>query len=123
MAVEKQEVDYKPETAQDVVEPTSSKVDAEARELAEQEGVLAAAYSDYEKALKNYESRADIETLEARRARENGVTFDAAAFRREVDSDDSTEAGVATSTSTTTEPRKTAKKDGVRAADKDKDEK
>lgn len=115
MAVEKKDVDYKPVTASDVVAPHESKVDAEARELAEQEGKLAAAYVDYEKALKNYESRSDVETLEARRARENGTAFSDAAFRREVAAEDSTEAGVATSTSATAdaekEQKKSAKKD------------
>ena len=122
MAVEKKDVDYKPETAQDVLAPHAAKADAEAAELAEQEGKLAAAYVDYEKALKNYESRSDVETLEARRARENGVAFDDAAFRREVQTEDSTEAGVATSTSATTDPEK-EQKSGGRRAKKDDDEK
>lgn len=115
MAVEKKDVEYKPETAQDVVAPHAAKADAEAAELAEQEGVLAAAYVDYEKALKNYESRSDVETLEARRARENGTAFSEANFRREVGTEDSTEAGVTTSTSATTEPEKEQKPSGRRA--------
>lgn len=79
--------DYKPVTAQDAIapfEPLSS--DVEAKERAEKAGVLHAGYVDYEKALENYESRSDVETLEARLARENGGTFGAASFVRETGS-------------------------------------
>lgn len=86
--VDKKDVDYNPVTAADAVAAYTDPVDAEGRELAEQEGVVSASHVDYEKALKNYESRSDVETLEARRARENGTTFDAASFRRDANVDE-----------------------------------
>lgn len=88
MAVEKKDVDYKPVTAADAVQPYVDDNDNEAAELAEQEGVVAAAFVDYEKALKNYESRSDVETLEARRAREAGTSFESARFRRDANADE-----------------------------------
>lgn len=86
MAVKKHKVDYKPRTAADVIAPYADNVDGEGQEMAAEAGVAAAAYVDYGPALKNYEGRTDIETLKRRRARENGETFEAASFRREVKS-------------------------------------
>lgn len=83
--VEKKKVRYNPKTAADVVAPHDDKVAADEAALAEQEGVVAGAYADYEEALKNYEARSDVETLEARRAREAGTSFSDAAFRRDAD--------------------------------------
>lgn len=60
-----------------------STVDADAAKAAEKAGVVDAAYVDYEPALKNYEGRKDVETLEDRRARENGTSFSEANFVRE----------------------------------------
>lgn len=77
--------EYKPVTAQDAIAPFGPlSTDEEATERAKKAGVVSAAYVDYEKALKNYESRSDVETLEQRLARENGGTFAAAKHVREV---------------------------------------
>lgn len=76
--------DYKPVTAQDranEVGPLLSDLENEKR--AKDEGVTAAPYVGYEEALKNYESRSDVETLEQRLAREVGPSFDAAHFARQ----------------------------------------
>lgn len=76
--------EYKPVTAQDAIANVGPlKTDVEAKKAAEDAGVIDVAYVDYEKALKNYESRSDIETLEERLARENGGTFAAAKHVRE----------------------------------------
>jgi hypothetical protein len=64
-----------------------NKVDEEAADRAAEAGVKAPEYVDYEEALQNYESRPDVETLEERRARENGTSFGSAAFRREAGND------------------------------------
>ena len=74
-----------------------NKVDEEAAARAEDAGVKSAEYVDYEAALQNYESRPDVETLEQRRARENGTSFGDAAFRREAGQD---QPGVVTSDET-----------------------
>lgn len=50
-------------------------LDAEGRERAEKAGVAAPQFVDYEEALENYQARDDVETLESRRARENGGKF------------------------------------------------
>lgn len=71
-----------------------NKVDEERLERAEEAKVTDPAYVDYEHALENYESRPDVETLEQRRARENGTSFHDAAFRRDATV---AEAGVVTS--------------------------
>lgn len=77
--------EYKPVTAQDAIADLGPLATDEANlKTAEKAGVQDAAYVDYEKALKNYESRSDIETLEQRLARENGSTFSAAKHVREV---------------------------------------
>lgn len=78
--------DYKPRTAQDAAARLTAPLatDAESKAVAAEAGLVSAAYVDYEKALKNYESRSDVETLEQRLARENGGTFKAASFVREV---------------------------------------
>lgn len=75
-------VDYTGLTAGDVLAVHSSEVDREAAERAEKAGVVDAAYIDYDAALKNYEARPDVETLEDRHARENG-TFSDTDFVRE----------------------------------------
>lgn len=71
-----------------------NKVDEERVARAEEAKVTDPAYVDYEAALENYESRPDVETLEQRRARENGTSFADAAFRRDAEAD---QAGVVTS--------------------------
>lgn len=76
--------DYKPVTAHDNAQgigPLASDLESEKR--AKDEGVTSPAYVGYEEALKNYESRSDVETLEQRLAREVGPSFDAAQFARE----------------------------------------
>lgn len=88
--------EYKPVTAQDAIAdlgPLSTDVDN--KKAAEDAGVVSAAYVDYEKALKNYESRSDIETLEQRLARENGGTFAAAKFVREASEPETVDAAQA----------------------------
>lgn len=65
-------------------EERGNKVDEEAAKRAEEAGVVAPEYVDYEEAQRNYESRPDVETLEHRRAREAGTSFDDTKFRREV---------------------------------------
>jgi hypothetical protein len=79
-------VDYTGLTAADVLAPNAhTEVDDEARERAVDAGVVDAAYVDYEEALKAYEARPDIETLEGRRARENGTAFSEANYVREAE--------------------------------------
>lgn len=73
--------EYKPVTAFDVHDENA--VDREAAKRADEAGVVDASVVDYVEALENYENRPDIETLAERRARENGVKFDDAQFRRE----------------------------------------
>lgn len=73
--------EYKPVTAFDVADENA--VDREAAKAAEEAGVLDASQVDYVEALENYQSRPDVETLAERRARENGVRFEDAQFRRE----------------------------------------
>jgi hypothetical protein len=78
--------DYEVKTAQEVVAvngPIVEALEAQAA-LADEHGVTDAVFADYEHALENYESRPDVETLEARRARENGTSFHDASFRRQV---------------------------------------
>lgn len=71
--------EYKPKTAQDEIADLGPLATDEAnKKAAEKAGVVDAAYVDYEKALKNYEARSDIETLEQRLAREVGGSFAAA---------------------------------------------
>lgn len=67
--------DYKPKTAQDAIAefgPLST--DVENQKKAEEAGVVGVQYVDYEKALENYQSRSDVETLEQRLARESVVS-------------------------------------------------
>lgn len=105
MAETNDKVSYDGLTAGDVLAPNANNdVDQEAAERAESAGVVDAAYVDYEVALKNYEARPDVETLEQRLARENGGTFGAAAFVREGKSE------VAAATAATT-PKTAAKSD------------
>ena len=76
--------DYKPKTAQDNVNALGPLVtDLENKKRADEEGVLHEGFVGYEEALKNYESRSDVETLEQRLAREVGPDFEAAHFARE----------------------------------------
>ena len=79
---EKKEVDYNPVTAQVALAQTyASQVD-DGKELADEAGVVNPAHVDYDAALKNYESRSDVETLAARRAREAGTAFSDTDFVR-----------------------------------------
>jgi hypothetical protein len=76
--------DYKPKTAQDNVNALGPLVtDLENAKRAKEEGVLHEGFVGYEEALKNYESRSDVETLEQRLAREVGPDFETAHFARE----------------------------------------
>lgn len=76
--------DYKPVTAQDRVGALGPLVtDLENDKRAQEEGVTEPGFVGYEDALKNYESRTDVETLEQRLAREVGPTFETARFARE----------------------------------------
>lgn len=81
--VKKIKEEYKPVTAAESLAAYNEKA-TDAAELREDEGVVHVAYVDYDKALKNYESRSDIETLESRQARENGTKFEANDFQRVV---------------------------------------
>lgn len=77
--------EYKPVTAQDAIaEVGPLATDEENKKKAEKAGVVDVAYVDYEKALGNYEGRSDIETLDERRARENGGSFAAGKANRAV---------------------------------------
>lgn len=87
--------EYKPVTAQDKAEKVGAVPTDNEKEFARENGVIDAAFVDYDKALENYESRPDVETLESRRARENGTAFSEANFRREIGG--AAEAGVVTS--------------------------
>lgn len=78
--------DYTGLTAADVLAANAhTEVEDEARERAVEGGVVDASYVDYEKALEAYEARPDIETLEGRRARENGTSFSDATYVREAE--------------------------------------
>lgn len=87
--------EYKPVTAQDKAETVGARVSDDEKAFAAEHGVVDAAFVDYDKALENYESRSDIETLADRQARENGTSFSEANFRREVPAQG---AGVVTAT-------------------------
>lgn len=76
--------EYKAVTAWDKAEKVGARPTDDEKKLAAEHGVLDAAFVEYDEALKNYESRDDVETLEDRRARENGTAFSEANFRREV---------------------------------------
>ncbi|AXH69719.1 hypothetical protein HWB79_gp091 [Streptomyces phage LukeCage] len=89
--------DYQYKSSQDVVAPHLDPLAGEDAKRAEEAGVKDSAYVDYEEALKNYESRPDVETLAARRAREGGWKFEDAAFRRSAKDDELTGGGVVTS--------------------------
>lgn len=66
--------EYKPVTAQAVADEGA--LDRENAEKAEKAKVSDVSRIGYVEALKNYESRSDVETLAQRRARENGTSFD-----------------------------------------------
>jgi len=87
--------EYKPRTAHDVVAEVGPVDVSHAQERARKAGVTDVAFVDYEEALKNYESRPDVEPLKERRAREGGREFSDAAFRRQIGGTDN--AGVTTS--------------------------
>ncbi len=91
------EYEYKPKTSQDVVAPHLDPLADEDAKRAEKAGVKDSAFVDYEEALDNYQSRPDVETLAARRAREGGWKFEDAAFRRSAEKDELTGGGVVTS--------------------------
>jgi len=77
--------EYNPVTAQDAIRDLGPlATDEENKKKAADAGLVDVAYVDYEKALKNYEARSDIETLEQRLAREQGRTFDEAKENRKV---------------------------------------
>lgn len=95
---EKVKADYKPVTAQVAINETYAKTVDDGAELAEEAGVVNSAHVDYDEALKNYESRSDVETLAARRARDNGTSFSDTDFVRTNDPE-----GVVTATSVSTE--------------------
>lgn len=87
----------KPKTAQEAIAThAQNPADVEDRERAKGAGVVDAAFIDYEEALHNYESRDDVETLEARRARSNGTQFGDASFRRTTEGLKEESAGVVT---------------------------
>lgn len=79
---EKTKVDYNPVTAQQVIGSTFAADVNDGKELAEEAGVVNPAHVDYVEALKNYESRSDVETLANRRARDNGTAFSDTDFVR-----------------------------------------
>lgn len=56
--------------------------DVESKAAAAAAGVSHPAYVDYASALEAFEARDDIETLAARRARDNGADFNAGGFMR-----------------------------------------
>lgn len=71
------------EAGDKVLETTFDNPDTDAAEFAATEGVSQAAYANYATALNAHQSRADIETLADRRAREYGDQFSDADFMRE----------------------------------------
>ncbi|QAY08852.1 hypothetical protein SEA_GENIE2_230 [Streptomyces phage Genie2] len=103
--------DYRYKSSQDVVAPHLDPLADEDVKRAEEAGVKDSAYVDYEVALDNYQSRPDVETLAARRAREAGWKFEDAAFRRSVEDDELTGGGVVT---TDEASGKTAKKEDAK---------
>lgn len=104
--------DYKPVTAQDKAETVGARTTDEEKKFAAENGVVDAAFVDYDKALENYESRSDVETLAERRARENGTAFSEANFRREVGGADNT--GVVTTDVATDKEPKATKAEGTK---------
>lgn len=86
-APENEDVSYEGLTAADQLYPYAkpAEVDVEAKERAVEAGVVDPSYVDYEKALETYEARPDIETLEGRRARENGTAFEDASYVRQAE--------------------------------------
>ena len=70
------------EAGDKVAETTFDNPDDDARDFAATEGVSQAAYANYATALNAHQSRADIETLADRRAREYGDQFSDADFMR-----------------------------------------
>lgn len=70
------------EAGDKVQETVFANPDDDARAFAETNGVSQAAYANYATALNAHQSRADIETLADRRAREYGDTFEDGDFMR-----------------------------------------
>jgi hypothetical protein len=99
--------EYKPRTAHNVVAAVGPVDVAGAEERARKAGVTDAAFVDYEEAMRNYESRPDVEPLKERLAREAGTSFEDAAFRRQTGATDN--AGlVSTDTAVETDENKKA---------------
>lgn len=73
--------DYKTPDVQDQadfvadVSAHQSDLDRESKKAAQEAGVVDAVFVDYPEAIARYEGRADVETLEQRRARESGTSF------------------------------------------------
>lgn len=104
---ESAKTEYEPRTAHDVVATVGPVDVADAKERAREAGVTDAAFIQYEEAMKNYESRSDVEPLKERRAREGGRDFSEADFRRKVGATDN--AGVvSTDTATKTDENEKA---------------
>lgn len=101
--------EYKPVTAQVKADTVGARVSDEEKKAAAEAGVVDAAFIDYDKALENYESRSDVETLADRRARENGTAFSEANFRREVATGEEAQGGVVTSGQATEKKAEKAK--------------
>lgn len=100
---EKKKVDYNPVTASVALRNTYAEAVTDGKELADEAGVVNPAHVDYNEALKNYESRDDVETLANRRAREAGTSFSDTDFVRTNDPE-----GVVTASRATSEDVKAA---------------
>lgn len=94
---EKKKVDYNPVTASVALRNTYAEAVTDDKELADEAGVVNPAHVDYNEALKNYESRDDVETLANRRAREAGTSFSDTDFVRTNDPEGVVTASRATS--------------------------
>jgi hypothetical protein len=104
--------EYKPVTAQVKADTVGARASDEEKKFAAENGVVDAAFVDYDKALENYESRSDVETLADRRARENGTAFSEANFRREIGGVEDT--GVVTTDVATDKEPKATKAEGTK---------
>lgn len=109
------QAEYNPVTAQIVAATVGAVPTDNEKEKALEAGVVSSAFIDYESALENYESRADVEPLAERRARESGVSFHDAAFRRQVAAVDNVGV-VATDTATVDDKAQTVVKPAVNKA-------
>lgn len=104
--------EYKPKTAQDVADTEGFRASDDEKAFAAEAGVVSSEFVEYDAALRNYESRSDVETLEQRRARENGTSFSEANFRREIGGVDHT--GVATTDVVTARAPKVSEAKGTK---------